>query len=207
MGAIFSQLDPEGVEHLIYYASGSCNTNEHNYSSFDGVCRAEVHATSHFRPYLYGNSFALVTDLEPLKWRMTTQKLPRKLAQWSLLPQDYDFVVAHWAGVEILNADCLIRYPLPSLAKVFFLDWAKGDVMALATFMSMMVGLANLVQGVEAVTYIWRDMGVMRFLQTHKYDTDLTASKRDRIYRHAKGHMWLGNILSNMLQHGALVMG
>ena len=36
MGAILSQLNKEGVEHPICYASRSCNAAEQNHSSFDG---------------------------------------------------------------------------------------------------------------------------------------------------------------------------
>ena len=85
IGAILSQVGKDGVEHPVCYASRSCNAAEQNYSSFEGECLAAVWATSHIRPYLFGNSFHLVTDHEPLKWIMTTQKLTGKLARWSLL--------------------------------------------------------------------------------------------------------------------------
>ena len=110
MGAVLSQLDKEEVEHPIFYASRSCNPAEQNYSSFDGECLAVVWATILFRPYLFGNSFTLVTNHEPLKWIMTTQKLTGKLARWSLLLQEYDFTVVHRAGTDNANADCLSRY-------------------------------------------------------------------------------------------------
>ena len=42
MGAVLSQLNEEGVEHPICYASRSCNPAEQNYSSFDGECLAVV---------------------------------------------------------------------------------------------------------------------------------------------------------------------
>ena len=85
MGAVLSQLTEKGVEHPIYYASRSCNPAEQNYSSFDGECLAVVWATNHFRSYLFGNSFTLITAHEPLRWLMTTQKLTGKMARWSLL--------------------------------------------------------------------------------------------------------------------------
>ena len=85
MGAVLSQLTEEGVEHLICYASRSCNPSEQNYSSFDGECLAVVWATNHFRAYLFGNSFTLKTDHEPLRWLMTTHKLTGKMARWRLL--------------------------------------------------------------------------------------------------------------------------
>ena len=122
MGAILSQLNSEGVEHPICYASRSCDAAEQNYSSFDGECLAVVWATSHFRSYLFGNSFTLVTNHEPLKWIMTTQKLAGKLARWSLLFQEYDFTVEHGAGTANTNADCLSRYPLLSATDAPLLD-------------------------------------------------------------------------------------
>ena len=73
-----------------------------------------VWATNLFKPYLFGNSFTLVTDDEPLKWLMTTHELTGKLARWSLLLQEYDFTVVHRAGTDNVNADCLSRYPRTS---------------------------------------------------------------------------------------------
>ena len=89
MGAVLSQLDGEGVERPICYASRSCDLAEQNYSSFDGECLAVVWATNHCWAYLFGNSFTLITDHEPLRWLMTTKKLTGKMARWSLLLQEY----------------------------------------------------------------------------------------------------------------------
>ena len=100
MGAVLSQLTQEGVEHPIFYASQSYNLAEQNYSSFDGECLVVVWATNHFRAYLFGNSFTLITDHEPFRWLMTTQKLTGKMARWSLLLQEYDFTLQHRAGVD-----------------------------------------------------------------------------------------------------------
>ena len=62
MGAVLNQLNEEGVEHPICYASRSCNPAEQNYSSFDGECLAVVWATNHFCAYLFGNSFVKAID-------------------------------------------------------------------------------------------------------------------------------------------------
>ena len=97
MGAVSGQLDEKGVEHPICYASQSCNPAKQNYSSFDGECLTVVWATNHFRAYLFGNSFTLVSDHESLRWLMSTQKLTGKMARWSLLLQEYDFTVQHRA--------------------------------------------------------------------------------------------------------------
>ena len=66
MGAILSQVGKDGEEHPVCFASRSCIPAEQNYSSFEGECLAVVWATSHFRPYLFGNSFHLVTDHQPI---------------------------------------------------------------------------------------------------------------------------------------------
>ena len=108
---------------------------------------AVVWATNHFRPYLFGNSFHLVTDHEPLKWIMTTTKLTGKLARWSLLLQEYDFTVEHRKGVGNTNADCLSRYPLPSDADAPSMDWSKGEIMPVATFLAFMVGVPHAAAG------------------------------------------------------------
>ena len=142
MGAILSQVDLGGVEHPVCYASRSCNPAEQNYSSFEGECLAVVWATRHFRQYLFGNSFHLVTDHEPLKWIMTTEKLTRKLARWSLLLQEYDFTVEHRKGVDNTNADCFSRYPLPSDAGAPLMDWSKGEIMQPASWLAFKVGVA-----------------------------------------------------------------
>ena len=72
MGAVPGQLDVDGVEKPLAYASKSCNIAENSYNSFDGECLAVVQATTHFRQYPFGNSFTLVTDHEPLRYIMTT---------------------------------------------------------------------------------------------------------------------------------------
>ena len=137
-----------------------------------------------------GNSFTLVTDHEPLKWIMTTEKLTGKLARWSLLLQEYDFTVEHRKGVDNTNADCLSRNPLPSDADAPLMDWSKGEIMAPAAFLALMANteLAPL----EEEKDIWQDIPVLIFLQTHKYAKGLSVKARDRIYRRAKAYRWMG---------------
>lgn len=115
IAVVMSRLNVEEVEHLVCYASRSCNVAEHNWSSFDEECVAAVWATSHFRSYLFGNSFTLVSDHESLKRIMTTPKLRRKLARWSLLVQGYDFTMVHQANIGNANADYLKNFALPSI--------------------------------------------------------------------------------------------
>ena len=65
---------------------------EKNYGSVEDEYLPVLWAASHFRSYLFENSFTLITDHEPLKWIMTTQKLTGKLARWGLLMR----TTSHW---------------------------------------------------------------------------------------------------------------
>ena len=78
---------------------------------------------------------------------MTTTKLTGKLARWSLLLQQYDFTVEHRKGVESTNAGYLSRYPLPSDTGAPSMDWSKGEIMPVATFLAFMVGVTQRATG------------------------------------------------------------
>ena len=73
----------------------------------------------HFRHYLIGSPFTLLTDHSALQWMMTTSRLTRRLARWSLILQEYDFKIHHTPGVENAVPDCSSRFPLPSSEDAF----------------------------------------------------------------------------------------
>ena len=114
LGAVLTQRDEAGDEYVIAYASRSCNKTERNYSSYHGECLAAVWAVSHFRYYLYGRKFTLITDHEPLEWLMTNEKLRGMHARWANILQEYDICIKHRAGSKNRDADGLSRNPLPS---------------------------------------------------------------------------------------------
>ena len=74
------------------------------------------------------------------------------------------------------------------MADAPLLDWTKGEVMALATFLTLRVGITAPTERVEEVEDIRNDVEVLRFLQTYKYGVGLCAKERDRIYRRAKAY-------------------
>ena len=94
------------------YASRRCNAAKKNYRSYDE--ESVVWAGHHFRHYLIGTIFTLITDHQALKWMMTTSRLIRRLARWSLQLQEYDFTIEHRAGTDNPIADCFNRNPLAS---------------------------------------------------------------------------------------------
>ena len=151
-----------------------------------------VWATNPFHPYVFGNSFTLITDHEPLKWLMTTQKLYEKMARWNTpsreLLQENAFTLQHRAGTDNANDDCLSRYPLLSDADALVLDWSKGEVLPVTVYLAFMVGTLARALPKDEVKEIWEDREGLRFLQTHKYGARLSAKERDRIYKTAKNY-------------------
>jgi hypothetical protein len=98
----------------VAYASRSNNAAKSRYSSYKGKCLATVWAVAHFRCYLFGTQFSLVTNHQLLKWLMESDKLTGKLARWALILQEYDFQVVHRLGVANLDVDGLSRNPCTS---------------------------------------------------------------------------------------------
>ena len=128
MGAVLRQVDKQGQERPVSYASRSCNPAERNYGSCVVECLAVVYATRYFREYVFGQPFTLVTDHEPLKWLMQTNKTTEKLARCSLLLQEYDFTVIRKASKLNTNADCLSRFSKPApIGDEPLPNWDRGD--------------------------------------------------------------------------------
>ena len=95
--------------------------------------------------------------------------------------------------MENTNADCLSRYPLPSDADALSMDWSKGEIMPVATFLAFMVGAPHTTSGgggviAEEERDMWRDETVLRFIQTHQHGSGQSAKERDRVYRRAKAY-------------------
>jgi hypothetical protein len=68
-----------------------------------------------------------VTDHQPLKWLMESDKLTGKLARWALMLMEYDFKVVHRAGLVNMDADGLSRNPIPSQADATGARWHIED--------------------------------------------------------------------------------
>ncbi len=62
LGAVLTQCDDEGKEFVVAYASHSNNAAESRYNSYEGECLVAVCAVTHFRCYLFGTQFTLVTN-------------------------------------------------------------------------------------------------------------------------------------------------
>ena len=74
---------------------------------------AVLSAVVHFRPYLAGRSFALVTDCSALTWLFRSRDLDPKLYRWSLRLAEFDMTMRWRAGSSHQLPDALSRLPRP----------------------------------------------------------------------------------------------
>jgi hypothetical protein len=111
IGSILSQGDI-GKDKPIAFASRTLNTAENNYSTVEKELLAIVWSCKHFRPYLLGRTFTIVTDHKPLTWMFSIKDPSSRLLRWRFLLEEYQFKVVYRAGVKNVNADALSRYPV-----------------------------------------------------------------------------------------------
>lgn len=112
VGGILSQ-GQIGEDLPIAYTSRVLNKAECNYSTTEKELLAIVYCVHHFRPYLYGRKFTLVTDHKPLIYIKNVKDPASRLARWKIQLENYEFEVVYKAGKKNVNADALSRNPVP----------------------------------------------------------------------------------------------
>lgn len=112
VGAVLSQLDDQGNEKVVAYASKSLSTREQQYSTTEKEAYAVVYGTEHFRVYLLGRHFEVITDHNALRWLHSMEPKGR-LARWIMDLQEFNFSIKHRAGRIHTNADALSRLVHP----------------------------------------------------------------------------------------------
>lgn len=108
ISGILSQGDI-GKDLPISYSSRTLNKSEINYSTTEKELLAIVWSTNHFRPYLYGRKFIVITDHRPLTWLFNCKDPSSRLVRWKLKLQEYDFEIRYKPGKINCNADALSR--------------------------------------------------------------------------------------------------
>ena len=111
VGGILSQ-GPIGKDRPVAYASRLLNSAEQNYSTIEKELLAIIYSVNHFRPYVYGHRFDLVTDHKPLIWLHSVKDPTSRLARWKLKLAEYEYKICYKAGKINSNADALSRNPV-----------------------------------------------------------------------------------------------
>lgn len=110
IGAVLSNSDGRPVA----YASRSLNKSEKNYPTIEKELLAIVWAVKHFRPYLYGRTFKIITDHKPLIYLFSHKDPSSRLLKFKLIIEEYDYVLEYVKGRDNVAADALSRLTLTS---------------------------------------------------------------------------------------------
>lgn len=108
LGSVLSQGEINSDLPIAYH-SRTLNAAEQNYSTTEKELLAIVDSVKHFRPYLYGQTFTIVTDHRPLTWLMSCKDPSSRLVRWRLKLMEYDYKIIYKPGKQNSNADCLSR--------------------------------------------------------------------------------------------------
>jgi hypothetical protein len=103
-GAVLSQGEI-GKDLPVAFASRSFNKAERNYSKVEKELAAIMWRIKHFRPYLYGRKFKVVSDHKPLTWIMNVKDPGLRLLRWCIQLAEYDYEVVYKPGTQDANAD------------------------------------------------------------------------------------------------------
>ena len=117
IGAILSQVQG-GTERVIAYWSRQLQKAERNYSTVEREALAVVSAIKEFYPYLYGFSFTVVTDHNPLTHLKAMKDTGGRLTRWIMFLQQFNFDVKYKQGSTHTNVDALSRQPPSSPVSV-----------------------------------------------------------------------------------------
>ncbi|GBG67325.1 hypothetical protein CBR_g464 [Chara braunii] len=113
ISAILAQVGPSRLENRVEYASKSVPTCKRNYAAPTGECYVALWGISHFRAYLYGRKFTLVTDHEPLLALKKSKDYSGMIGQWATVVQSMDFDIRHRKHERHGNANGLTRLHQP----------------------------------------------------------------------------------------------
>ncbi|KMQ82914.1 enzymatic polyprotein endonuclease reverse [Lasius niger] len=119
IGGVLSQ-GQIGKDLPIAYTSRVLNAAEQNYSTIEKECLAIVYCTNHFRPYLYGKKFTIITDHKPLIWLHSIKDPSSRLWKWRTKLAEYEYEIQYKKGSLNSNADALSRNPPADYALPLF---------------------------------------------------------------------------------------
>lgn len=91
----------------VCYTSKKLTSAERIYSTIEKECLAIVWSIKRFHLYLYGVSFVLQTDHEPLKFKNSAKFVNGRFMRWAMFLQSYSFTVEAIKGSMNVGADNL----------------------------------------------------------------------------------------------------
>jgi len=128
IGAVLSQLDDEGHERVIAYASRRLSSSELNRPTIEKECAAIVWSMKKWKAWLLGSQFKIYSDHKPLQWLLKSHHDNPKLQRWASTISEFGNVeITYKKGELNLDADALSRNPIESTGKVCVVRLADTD--------------------------------------------------------------------------------
>jgi len=109
MGSTLSQLDKNGHDHPIHFASRQLTSTEKNYTMTEQEGLAVIFSLKKFCHYLLGYKAKIVTDHKALTYLVNKPNPSGRLAQWLFLMEEFDIDIVHCSGRRQGNVDGLTR--------------------------------------------------------------------------------------------------
>lgn len=128
VGCVLFQTEDGGLEHPIAYASKKLNKCQKLYTTTEKELLAVLFGIEHFRYYLEGRQFTVITDHSSLVWLHNMKNPSPRLARWILKLSQYDFNIVHRKASGTVIADALSRIHDVNLLDLSLLqldDWYK----------------------------------------------------------------------------------
>lgn len=110
VGAVLMQKHDCGMRVVAYY-SRKLTLEESKYHSYEQETMAIINALQHFRVYLIGKKFKVVTDCNAVKATATKKDIVPRVARWWVYMQDFDFDIVYRPGRKVSHVDYLSRNP------------------------------------------------------------------------------------------------
>ncbi|KAH9266412.1 hypothetical protein BASA84_001139, partial [Batrachochytrium salamandrivorans] len=111
ISGVLSQFDDSDQIRPVAFYARQMNSAERNYEIYDKELLAIVDSFKHWRHFLQGglHPVTVLCDHKSLEYFMSTKKLTRRQARWSLELSEYDFSITHRPGKLNGRADALSR--------------------------------------------------------------------------------------------------
>ena len=108
-GAVLTQLDNNGDQHLVAFLSKTFNETEQNYEIYDRKLLAIIRALEEWQHYIQGSGHTttIYSNHQNLTYFRNAQKLNRRQAQWSLYLLEFNVKLIHQVGPKMIQSDAL----------------------------------------------------------------------------------------------------
>ena len=115
LGAVLYQTHDDGTDAVIAYASRSLTKAETHYPTHKlEFLTLKWAMVEKFHKYLYGLTFNIYTDNNPLTYMLLMAKLDARSHWWVASLANYNFQLYYRAGKTNIDADALLRVSWPS---------------------------------------------------------------------------------------------